>query len=145
MSVLKATRGAQKVMSAAFKFNFDDTMLDTSGVSQDFGAASLAMTFDAINLPAGSIVVGGELVVETAFDTASYAVIVGDSGSSNRYLATADRKALGRTALVPTGFRNVDGLNLRIGIVNADVCTVGVATLRVEYVIADRAEEVNPN
>lgn len=145
MSVLKAARVAQYPLWAEFQFNFNDTMLDTAGVSKDFGAASLAMSFDAINLPPNSVVVDGELVTETAFDTASYAVVVGDSVVADRYLATADRKGVARVALVPTGFRNVDALNLRIGIVNADACTTGKATLRIGYIISGRANESIPS
>ena len=145
MSVLLAARTAQYVMSAEFVFNFDDTMLSTAGASKDFGLTNTAATsFDIINLPEGAVVVGGSLDVETAFDAATYAVIVGDSTTANRYLATADRKAVGRTALVPTGYHST-GQNLRIEITCADVCTTGKATVRVEYVIPGRANETNPN
>lgn len=145
MSKLIASRTGQYVMDAEFTFNFDDTMVSAAGAEVDFGKTNVAATsFDIINLPENSIIVGGELVVETAFDTASYAVVIGDSAVADRYLATADRKAAARTALVPTGYRTA-GANLRIGITNADVCTAGKATVRVQYVITGRANEVNPN
>lgn len=145
MSKLIASRTGQYVMDAEFTFNFDDTMVSAAGAEVDFGKTNVAATsFDIINLPENSIIVGGELVVETAFDTASYAVVIGDSAVADRYLATADRKAAARTALVPTGYRTA-GANLRIGITNADVCTTGKATVRVQYVITGRANEVNPN
>ncbi len=144
MSVLLASRTAQGVMEAEFKFNFDDTMVPAAGgTAVDFGLTNIAATaFDIIGLPPGSVVLGGTLTVETAFDTAAYAVIIGDSASTNRYLSTADRKALGHTALVPTGYRNVSGLPIRITITNTDVCTTGVATVRVQYVVAGRSNEV---
>lgn len=145
MSKLIAARGAQYVMESEFVFNFDDTMVSVAGAEVDFGKTNLAATsFDVINLPAGAVVLAGSLTVETAFDTASYSVTVGDSAVANRYLAAADRKAVGVTALVPTGYRG-DGENLRVAITNADVCTAGKATLRLQYITTGRSNEVNPN
>ena len=152
MSKLISARGAQFVMETEFVFNFDDTMVPVSGgtpiansTEVDFGKTNIASTvFDLINLPAGAVVLSGFLTVETAFDTASYSVAVGDSAVANRYLAAADRKAVGVTNLVPTGYRG-DGENLRVTIVNADVCTTGKATLRVQYITTGRSNEVNPN
>lgn len=143
MALLKSNRGSQWSLTAEFQFNFNDTMVDVTGATKDFGLTNIAATtFEISNLPPGSVVVGGEFVTETAFDTASYAVVVGDSAVPDRYLATGDRKGVARVALIPTGFRNVDGLNVRVGITNADVCTTGKATLRVEYIVAGRTTEV---
>lgn len=145
MSKLIAARTGQYVMEAEFTFNFDDTMVSVGGTEVDFGKTNTAATsFDIINLPENSVIVGGELVTETAFDTASYAVVIGDSATADRYLASADRKGAARVALVPTGYRTT-GANLRIGITNADVCTAGKATVRVQYVITGRANEMIPN
>jgi len=101
---------------------------------------TLAGSFDIIPLPYGAVVTGGDVVTETAFDTASYAVVIGDSGTADRYLGSTDKKGTGRTALVPTGYVS-DGTDLRIGITNADVCTTGKMTVRVFYTIRDRANE----
>jgi hypothetical protein len=145
MSAIKATRGAQYPLVAEFTFSFDDTMADTTGVSKDFGATNTAATsFDVINLPYGAVVVGGDVVTETALDTASYALVVGDSTTANRYLGSTDIKAAGRVALVPTGYVS-DGGAVRIGITNADVCTAGKVTVRVMYTIRNRTNEVQAN
>ena len=145
MSAIKATRGAQYPLVAEFTFSFDDTMADTTGVSKDFGATNIAATsFDVINLPYGAVVVGGDVVTETALDTASYALVVGDSTTANRYLASTDVKSAGRVALVPTGYVS-DGASIRIGITNADVCTAGKVTVRVMYTIRNRTNEVQAN
>lgn len=145
MSVLKATRTAQRPLVATFTFNFDDTMLDTGGVSKDFGATNTASTtFDIINLPINAIVVGGSVTTETAFDAATYNISIGDSGSATRYLGATDKKGTGLTALVPTGYRNTGGLNLRMTVVPADACTTGKAIVTVEYIIDGRADEVTP-
>lgn len=145
MPVLKITRGAQYPLIAEFTLNFDDTMTSTAGASKDFGLTNIAETaFDIINLPYGAVVVGGEVAVETAFDTASWSVKVGDATTADRYLGATDRKAVGRTALVPTGYVS-DGGSVRLTLTNADVCTTGKATVRVMYTIRSRVNEVQPN
>lgn len=153
MATLIATRTAQRPLIAEFTFNFDDRMVPISGgtaiagtTEVDFGKTNIAATvFEVINLPRDSVVIGGEVVTETAFDTASYSVTVGDSGTADRYLAATDKKGTGRTALVPTGYRNASGLNLRVGVTNADVCTTGKMVVRVQYMIDGRADEVYPS
>lgn len=145
MSKLIASRTAQYVMEAEFVLNFDDTMVNTSGVEVDFGKTNTAATsVDIINLPAGAVVVGGSVTTDTAFDAATFNVTVGDSGSATRYLGTTDKKAAGLTELVPTGYRG-DGENLRLTFTAADVCTTGKMTVRVEYITTGRANEANPN
>lgn len=141
---LKATRTAQTPLVAVFEWNFNDTMVDTSGASKNFGSSDLAITVDAVNLPVNSRVIGGELVVLTAFDTAGYDITVGDATTANRYLTSTDVKSTGRTALVPTGYVNAAGENLRLTIASDDACTTGKARLTVEYIIEGRVSEVVP-
>jgi hypothetical protein len=69
---------------------------------------------------------------------------VGDSTTGNRYLASTDRAAAGRTALVPTGYVS-DGAAIRISVQCDDVCTTGKATVRVLYTIRNRVNEVQAN
>lgn len=148
MALKKASRTAQRVLVADFTWNFDDTMVNSAGNTVDFGKVNLggaAGIFDVINLPRDAVVLGGELIVETAFDTAGYDVTVGDNAVADRYLASTDVKATGRTALVPTGYHNTGGKNLRVAFSSDDVCTTGKATLRVQYMIDGRAEEVYPS
>ena len=145
MAKLIAARTAQYVMEAEFVFNFDDTVVNTSGATVDFGATNTAATtVEIINLPAGAVVVGGSVTTETAFDAATFNITVGDSGSANRYLGTTDKKGTGLTALVPTGYRG-EGENLRLVFTAADACTTGKMTVRVEYIQTGRANEANPN
>lgn len=145
MAVLKATRATQSPQYAQFKFTITDTMLDIAGVSKAFSAAAPVM--DVINLPMGAIVVGGDVTVETVSNDSSTATIaVGDSSTANRYLTATSIKSAARTALVPTGFRNTSGLNLRITLANAGGdATAGVVTVRVLFIIDGRADEVYPN
>ena len=140
MAVLKPSRTAQYTLSAEFSWTAADTMLDINGASTGFITAA-AHTVEPIPLPVGAVVIGGELVVTTAFDGSTYAVIVGDSASANRYLGTADRKAAALTALVPTGYVSL-GENIRLTITPTGTTTAGAATLRIRYTVVGRAQEV---
>ena len=144
MSKLIASRGSQNVQCAEFTFNFDDTMKTVVGTEVDFGKTNTASSvFEVVNLPPEAVVVGGDVITETAFDAATYNISVGDADSATRYLAATDKKGTGRTALVPTGYKSAG--NLRITVVAADVCTAGKATLRVLFVTPNRITEVYPS
>lgn len=147
MARLKSNRAAQYPLVAEFTFNFDDTAIDSAaGTEKTFGSVfGQALVFDAINLPPNANVIGGEVVVETAWATSTAATLsVGDSASANRYANAVDLKAAARTALTLTGFRGA-GENVRVA-VNATVAnaTAGKATLRVMYTVQNRANETQP-
>lgn len=142
MAKLIPARGAQYPLVAEYTFNFDDTVVNTSGVTVDFGKTNTAATtIDIAPLPLGAVVIGGEVVTTTAFDAATYNVTVGDATTANRYLGSTDKKGTGRTALVPTGFVST-GEKLQLTFTPADACTAGKATVRVMYVINARVKEV---
>lgn len=149
MATLLATRGHQDVLVAEFVFNYNDKMINTAGNLVDFGETNpggAAGAFDIINLPPNSIVVGGSFWTDTTFDTAGYDVIIGDSGSTNRYFTTKDVKTASATAepfLLPN-YLNTGGLNLRFTFASDDVCTAGKMTIRVQYVIRGRTSEIVP-
>ena len=143
MSLLTASRTAQSPLVADFTFNFDDTMVDTSGATNDFGETNIAeTTVMIIPLPPGATVTGGSVTTSTAFDTAGYLVEIGDATTADRYLGSTEKFALGVTALVPTGYVHESGENIELQFTNTDVCTTGVMTVRVEYVVAGRSCEV---
>ena len=144
MSLLKTKRTAQYPLVAEFTWNFDDTMVNTAGNEVNFGSSNLggaAGSFVVIPLPANAVVVGGDVTIETAFDTAGYDLTVGDTTTANRYLASTDLKAASRTALTLTGYRGA-GENIVLGFTSDDVCTAGKGTLRVMYIVQDRSNEV---
>ena len=144
MALLSTARTAQTVLAAEFSFNFDDTMVPAAGgAAVDFGATNLsATTVVVIPLPPNSVVVGGSVDRNEAFDAATYTVSVGDATLATRYLGATDVKAVGSTALVPTGYLNAAGENVELTFTAADACTTGKGTVRVEYVVKDRATEV---
>lgn len=148
MALKKATRGAQKVMSAEFVVNFDDTMVDVNGVTKTFGSVYTdAGTFEVINLPQGAVIIGGDLIVETqGAGPTVYTMSVGNSGSATAYLAATTLLSAGRTALTGLGLGSNDGKNVRVTIASTVAnATAGKFRVRVEYVIDGRVEEVNPN
>lgn len=145
MSKKLASRYAQNVKAVEFTWNYDDTIVNASGATVDFGKTTTgidSIVADVIELPPGAVVVGGHVVTDTAFDTAGYDIEVGDATTDNRYKSTSDMKGTGLAELVPTGLTLTTGGKIRLTIGNDDACSAGKATLRVLYVIKDRADEV---
>ena len=145
MAKLNPSRAAQTVLSAEFTFEFADPVKDVNGVTKDFKTAGSTVV-DAINLPPRAIVVGGEVVTETAVTgSTAYNVSVGDSGSATRYLGVTNRLTAGRTPLVPTGYVG-DGENLRLTVApTVAEATAGKVTVRVQYIMRDRWSETVTN
>lgn len=139
MALIPKTRGAQDIQCAEFTWTFGDTVLDTTGAADALTTVA-AHVADIISLPVNAIVLGGEVITDTTF-TGSTAVNVkiGDSGSDNRYLGTTDKITAGRTALVPTGYVNTGGLDLRLTLTpTVAAVTAGKITVRVEFMIRGR-------
>lgn len=143
MATLIKNRSLQYPLVAVFEFDIasGDVMVNTSGVSQTFKATT--GTFDVIALPVNSQVIAGDLVVETASNDSGTATLsVGDSGSATRYLGATSIKSAARTALVPTGFMNSSGLDIRITLANANGDAIaGKVRLHVTYVVKNRQNE----
>ena len=142
MPKLIAARGSQYPLVAEFTFNFNDTVVATDGVEKAFSTVG-SLVADVINLPAGAIVTGGEVVTEQAVTgSTAYNVSVGDSANTTRYLGATDRVAAGRTALTPTGYVGA-GEQIRITVApTVAAATAGRVTVRVQYVIRNRVNEV---
>ncbi|MDR2880843.1 MAG: hypothetical protein LBV29_02935 [Azoarcus sp.] len=138
MTALKASRTAQYPLLAEFTFSFDDTAVDSvNGNTKSFGTG---IVFDAIPLPPGATVIGGEVAVETAFAGGVATLGVGDSLNATRYGAAVNLATAGRTALTLTGFRGA-GENVRLT-VTAAAATAGTVTVRVMYTVKNRSNEV---
>lgn len=146
MAKLIAARTAQWPLLSEFTFNFDDTIVDINGVEKDFGKTEAHdVVASIINLPEGAVVVGGEIVVETAgVGPTVYTASLGDSSSANRYANAVDLKTAARTALTLTGYRTSENLRLTINSTVA-AASAGKATVRVLYVLPGRSNEVVPN
>ena len=138
-----AARGGQYPITAEFTFDVaNDTMKNVSGADDNFNVVG-SHVFDAILLPTNAIVVGGEVVTETAVSgSTAYNVKVGDSVNDARYLASTNRVAAGHTALTVTGFVG-GGEQVRVTVAPTVAnATAGKITVRVSYIIRNRVNEV---
>lgn len=100
---------------------------------------------DAIaQVPAGATVVGGELIVDTAWDSITSAVMdVGDGDDPNRYTSSAvNLKVAGRTALTLTGYKYTETDDLEAISTIVGATTAGAARINVMYTVAGRGHEV---
>lgn len=142
MAKLNYTRASQDVQVAEFTFTVTDTMTNTSGAEANFTLVQ-ANVFDVMDMPPSAVVIGGDVVTETAVGgSTAYNVKVGDATSDVRYLGTTDKVAAGRTALVPTGFVTT-GEKIRLTVTpTVGAATSGKITLRVMFVIRGRQVDV---
>ncbi len=110
------------------------------------GDLTSAAAVGAIDLPQGATIIAGELVIGTVFNsTSSDAIVIGDSGTADRYLGNGNGQALGRTALVPTGYTYTSPTTIHVKWTSGGgTPTTGAGTLRVTYTLDGRAHEVQP-
>ncbi len=159
---LLASRTAQYPLVAEFAFNWNNWVVDsvdgakktlgsTLALSTDpnepllTGAAAATIVFDAIPLPPGAVITGGELIVETAYAGSTAATVsLGIAGTTTALLNAVDLKTAARTALTITSpLLANSGQNLRATIAYTVAnATAGKARLRVAYTIDGRASEV---
>lgn len=163
MALLTAQFGAQWPLLAEFTFNYNDTIAavassvnpeapglisgGTNGLSSFGSTFTDDPVFETIMLPPNSVVIGGDMVVETAYIGPTAATLaVGDAALATRYLAATSILAAGRTALTLTGFVNAGAANVRMTmsttVANA---TAGKVTVRVLYSVRTRVNECQPN
>lgn len=141
MAAIQKDQNRQWPLSLEKTFNFDDDFGDDS-------AAQTGVVVELARLPQGARVTGGEIVVETVWDNGTAATVdIGDVTDPDRYTAAPiDLTALGRTALVLTGFKVTEverDVDLDPVFTGANG-TQGQAYVRIEYVIEDKANEVQP-
>lgn len=122
----------------------NESRSDVKFATVTFGVTDVAAGADeqAILMPAGSTIIGGEVVTEQAWNSTSTDVIdVGDAGSQNRYLNDGNFRAAGsRVAIVPTGhvYTVPTWVTLRWASGGGSPNT-GRSRLQLQYVILDRA------
>lgn len=150
MALKTATRSAQWPLVAEFVASFNDTAKDSvTGALKTFGSVfGDAIVFDAINIPPGAVVMGGEVIVETqGVGPTAYTVAVGIAGTPAAYLAATDLKAASgtRVALTGLGLISNDGQNVRITIASSVAnATAGKFRVRIHYTVDGKANEVVP-
>jgi len=162
---LQATRGTQYIQQAEFVFNFNNWVVDSvDGVKKTFGStvanatdpletgltAATGLVFDCIPLPQGAVVVGGEVIVETAFVGigAGATLSLGIAGATTAYVSALDLDAAAagsRTALTLTApLTSNGGQNVRLTTAGLTAtATAGKVRVRVQFTIDGRAQEVS--
>lgn len=159
---LLASRTAQYPLVAGIIASFNSWVTDAVDlVSKTFGSTVALSTdpaqagltgpvantivWDAIPLPVGAVITGGELIVETAYVGPTVATLaVGTAASPAALLAATDLKTVGRTALLLTSpLLAQDGSNVRMTLAYTVAnATAGKFRLRVMYTVDGRALEV---
>lgn len=159
-----ASRSAQYPLYADFTFSFNEWAVDAvSQVKETFGStvanstdplepglvAATGVVFDAIPLPVGAVVVGGEVIVEQAFVGigAGATMILGVAGDTACFLASTDLDAAVVGTRIPLLLTKVlasnNGQNVRLTTAGLTAtATAGKVRIRVEYTIDGRTSEV---
>lgn len=159
-----ATRTTQRTQTAEFVFGFNEWVIDSvDGVKKTFGAtvanstdplesgltAATGLVFDAIPMPIGAVIVGGEVIVETAFVGigAGATLSLGIAGNTAALVSALDLDAAtagARTALTLTApLLSNGGQNLRLTTAGLTAtATAGKARVRVQYTIDGKADDV---
>lgn len=126
---IKKNAGRQELISASLVINFNDPVA--------YGTAEAA--FD---LPGQAILVGGDVTVLTAWNSATSATLkLGDTADDDRYTATPiDLKTAGRTALTITGFRHTVAESLKALLAQTGAAaTAGQARISIQYYVLGRS------
>jgi hypothetical protein len=161
---LKAARTAQYPQVAEFVFQHNNWVVDSAdGAKKTLGstvanstdpsesgltgAAAATIVFDAIPLPVGAVITGGEVIVETAYAGSTAATLsLGIAGSTTALVNATDIKAAAGTRVALTLTAPLlanSGQNLRATIAYTVAnATAGKVRVRVMYTIDGRSQEV---
>lgn len=162
-----APRSAQTILSSEFVFSYNDWAVDSvSGVKETFGStvggsvdptepglvAATGVVFDCLPMPAGAVVVGGAVTIETAFAGigAAATLSLGIAGAPGAYIAGIDLDAAvaGTRVAIPLAASLVSngGQNVRLttaGLVAT--ATAGKVRIRIDYTIDGRGTDSTGN
>lgn len=164
MPRINASRTAQWPLTAEFVFNHNGWVIDSvDGAKKTFGStvanstdpsepgltAATGVVFDCIPMPVGAVIIGGEVIVETAFVGigAAATLSVGIAGNTTALVNALDLDAAtagSRTALTLTApLLCNNGQNVRLTTAGLTAtATAGRARVRVQYTMDGRATEV---
>lgn len=164
---LNASRTAQWPLMAEFVFTHNGWVIDSvDQVKKTFGStvanstdplepgltAGTGVVFDCIPMPVGAVIIGGEVIVETAFVGigAGATLNLGIAGSTSALVSALDLDAAtagARTALTLTAPLLCNaGQNVRLTTAGLTAtATAGKVRVRVQYTIDGRTSEVQVN
>lgn len=109
-----------------------------------FGDVESGVANAVCQIPAGATVIGGEINVVTAYDSATSASLdLGDAVDDDEYTASpVDLTAAGRTALTLTGYKYAETSDISATITLTGATTAGVVAITIMYVVDGRGHEV---
>lgn len=151
MAKLVKTDTSQDVMAQTFVFNYDDTMVNTASAETAFGAQNSAYAYDILTLPVGSVIVGGNIIVDTAYTcagTGTATLALGTSSDVNVLSnnTTVNLETAGITAITPEAAHGgivADRTNIRATLtISDDAVSTGKVYVNILYVVENRANEV---
>lgn len=112
-----------------------------------FADITPAGTYDAIDLPVGATVIGGEIITDTGVTgggLSAATVSLGDSSSATRYLSASSVFTTGaRAALTLSGYKHTSSNNLLKAVVaftGGTTPTAGSIRINVEYIVDGRVQ-----
>lgn len=137
-------KGAPVLTAATAKAGISEAGdVNSDGIKAGTGSSLSGIAFNLFELPAGAVVVGGDIQVLTAFNSAtSDTLSIGDSGSATRYASAVNIKTAARTALsVPA--RQVSGTEkvLAVWTGSGTAPTAGQVLVTLQYIIPGRSVE----
>ena len=161
---LLANRTAQRPLVQEFVFQHNNWIVDSADGSKKTLGSTLALstdplesgllgpvantiTFDALPMPVGAVITGGEVIVETPYAGSTAASLsLGIAGTLTGLANAVDLKAAAKTALTATQAAAMlanSGQNLRATIAYTVAnATAGKVRVRVTYTIDGRADEM---
>lgn len=116
---------------------------NSKGIADGSGSSLSGVAFNLFELPAGAVVIGGDIKVLTAFNSATSDVLsIGDASSATRYLSAQSIAAAARTALtVParqvTATEKVTATWTGVGAAPS----AGLVHVTLQYIVPGRAVE----
>ena len=126
---IKMKSGRQELIVAHLTIGFADVAA--------YGTAE-----HAFDLPGNAVLVGGDVTVDTAWNSATTATFkLGDAADDDRYTAAAiDLKTAGRTALTLTGYKHKVSEVLKALIAQTGAAaTAGSARVTIQYYVEGRS------
>ena len=123
--------------------DFERQYVLSAEVEIDYTQLVTGVAQEAIDIPQNAVVIGGEWIVDTVWDSGTSDVLdIGDGGDVNRYIAADDLTAAGRNVLLLTGFKytaadTIDAEWTGTGAVPSQ----GAGRLLVQYVKTGRGNE----
>ena len=126
---IKKNTGRQELIVAHLDIGYAD--VTTYGTAEN-----------AFDLPGNAILLGGDVVVKTAWNSATTATLkLGDATDDDRYTSSAiDLKTAGRTALTLTGYKHTVAEALKALIAQTGTAaTAGALRITLLYMVEGRA------